>query len=272
MGELAAGAGIGIGISIGFCLGVAVAVVVMRLLTPRSMMASKSGTPQKAHTRPGVDTFPSHVNLDTQPVSPQDDVLYSPLATSMVKSRKSAVGVKNSANMSVCLSPEATAALGGHGSVVLNIMRPAGTSATPGTALSGQFSNAVTPTRPPPTQPFAYGPGNLNSIAQPEQQPAPQPQPASLQQQPAEQKTPVQKQPTHQRMVSLADAYGAEEMDDEWAVVLGDLDGMLERQGQPRLASPERAVAVKTLIRFTGSRGMKVAMEEALNDVLRYRK
>lgn len=66
--------------------------------------------------------------------------------------------------------------------------------------------------------------------------------------------------------------YDLEDLDDDWKALLGDLDSRLRTRGNPTLTPPERAVAIKTLLVATGSRGVEHAMKTALEEVLRFRK
>ncbi|EFJ50594.1 hypothetical protein VOLCADRAFT_88562 [Volvox carteri f. nagariensis] len=248
MGGLAGGAWLGIGLGCGFVLGVTAYVFVTCLIRRRknvapqpqarlaAQRASVGGFTSLAHVR---DT-PSANNLTAAmlPAKPPhgEEVFYSPLQNSMAKPSN----VRNSATTGVLPDP---AIYGGHGSALMQViapassMQPATLAMPPATPVDKATTQAV---------PFQSTRDTADQgLLQPKQQ--------------------------HQRMYSVADAYGAEDLDDEWAVVLGDLDGLLAKKGQPGLASPERAVAVRRLIAVTGSQGMQFALEAALQDVMRYR-
>lgn len=54
--------------------------------------------------------------------------------------------------------------------------------------------------------------------------------------------------------------------------VLLEVNALLAAAGQPPIDAVERAVAMKTLIIMTSSRGVQFAMGSAVNDVMKYRK
>ncbi|PNH09932.1 hypothetical protein TSOC_003392 [Tetrabaena socialis] len=202
------------------------------------------------------------IGLGPKQLQPEQQ-FYSPLQTSMVTSVRSSTQSWN---------PDAVvAALGGHGFAILQVTRPTGGPATSSAGLPAQELPCTA--RPsgyadPSTCAAGPAPATSASMLAPS---AASPVSASTAAQAAPQQRPS-KQQQHARSASVAEAYAEGDLDAEWRVVLGDLDGLLAQRGQPRLASPERAVAVRRLIAVTGSRGMTFALDAALTDVLRCRK
>ncbi|KAG2452586.1 hypothetical protein HYH02_002823 [Chlamydomonas schloesseri] len=230
---------------------------------------------------------------------PKNEAYFSPLSVNMSKS----VNLRSSVNgLHPAMAPDAAAALGGHGTAVVHISRngplnssvavaasapstplqpcqlalmPAFGSPQPASALQQQSSEAAAARAP--LQPLATSPQQTaamplasaahESQAQVHHQEQQAPVPAQLQ----PQTQPQQQQQRHGRNVSVAEAYAAEDLDDAWLVVLGDLEQMLAARGQPALGAQERAVAIRRLIELTGSRGLQFALETALKDVLRHR-
>ncbi|GLC44164.1 hypothetical protein PLESTM_001562700 [Pleodorina starrii] len=266
MGGLAGGAWLGIGIVIGFVLGICTYATVCYILrrknlTPPSQVrpsAQRISTGGFSNIAPDLRTTPSANNLTTLaplPTKPSsaEAAFFSPLQTSIAK----ATNIRGSTNTAALSDP---ALYGSHGFALLQVNPNAAGAAAfmqPDTEANGAAApNASVPATTYP----------VNDAATPKVD--------RLVTQPSGRDTAdqgLQARQPHQRGVSVADAYGAEDLDDEWAVVLGDLDSMLAQKGQPGLASPERAVAVRRLIGITGSRGMQYALEAALQDVMRYR-
>ncbi|KAG2446026.1 hypothetical protein HXX76_000628 [Chlamydomonas incerta] len=224
---------------------------------------------------------------------------FSPLSVNMSK----AANLRSSVNgLHPAMAPDAAAVFGGHGTAVVHISRngPLSSSiaiaaSTPSTPLQPcqlammpafaspqptahnehnpqqQQCHARAPVEPLASAPQQAAPvaltnaardGNASSQAQLRHE---QPAPAPPQQQPQQQ------QQRHGRQASVAEAYAAEDLDDAWLVVLGDLETMLAQREQPALGAQERAVAIRRLIELTGSRGLQVALETALKEVLRHR-
>ena len=66
--------------------------------------------------------------------------------------------------------------------------------------------------------------------------------------------------------------YDAEDLDEEWAALLRDLDARLVAAGRPRLDPRERAVAIRSLIVATASQSAEAALAKAAADVDGYRR
>ncbi|GIL70735.1 hypothetical protein Vretifemale_1445 [Volvox reticuliferus] len=262
MGGLSGGAWLGIGLSCGFVIGIMTYALIACLIRRRKNVAAHPEVRASSQRASGggftnLAQQPSNNNLTTailpsrQPLA--GNMFYSPLQSCMVKGSN----VRGSANPATLPDP---AMYGGHSFALMQI-HPAASSTQSATlpqadADVGPLPDSSAPAPPTPTDKAT-------------------PQAVPLQSQLSTRDTVdqgrQQARQQHQRMFSVADAYGADELDDEWAVVLGDLDGLLAKKGQPGLASPERAVAVRRLIAVTGSRGMQFALEAALEDVMRYR-
>ncbi|KAG2494550.1 hypothetical protein HYH03_007317 [Edaphochlamys debaryana] len=225
-------------------------------------------------TRPGVSTSVAGALPPSQPLPPES--YYSPLAASMTKTMNlrasmnafqdmrassalqdvRAQEAKAGRSVAHDMPPEAAAMLGGHGFAVVQISRPAPAAPPPATPAQAPVPAAPGTPEPAPAQlpdPEAAAP-----------QPEPQPQ-AQPQLQPSTRHN-------HARMHSVAEAYVEEDLDPEWMVVLGDLEGVLAKKGHAGLNPPERAVAVRKLVQLTGSRGLKYALEAAAQDVLQFRR
>ncbi|GIL46941.1 hypothetical protein Vafri_3813 [Volvox africanus] len=262
MGGLAGGAWLGIGLSCGFVIGIITYAFIACLIRRRKNIAPHPEVRASSQRANGggftnLAQQPSNNNLSTailpsrQPLA--GDMFYSPLQSCMVKGSN----VRGSANPTTLPDP---GLYGGHGFALMQT-HPAASS-----TLSTSLPQADADVAPLPDS-SAPAPLTPTDKATPHAVP--------LQSQLSTCDTVdqgrQQARQQHQRMFSVADAYGADELDDEWAVVLGDLDGLLAKKGQPGLASPERAVAVRRLIAVTGSRGMQFALDAAFEDVMRYR-
>ncbi|GFR46464.1 hypothetical protein Agub_g8040 [Astrephomene gubernaculifera] len=262
LAHVSGGGMLGIGLSCGFCIGLITYACVMWLIracsgkTTHNRSQSKLQNGNEGNGSAVPDRLPeANIAPYAKPPTSNNDY-FSPLQSSIAKS----VNLRNSANSSAML--ETAAAFGGHGFAVLHVSRPT----APSTASAPSSQPPSTPLRDfnPIQSPSALDASEVNVAVPPGPAPV-----CDTQVTPVGQRPPAAQH--HQRLVSVADAYAAQDLDDEWAVVLGDLDGMLAKRGQPRLASPERAVAVRRLIAVTGSRGMHFALEAALQDVLRVR-
>lgn len=69
-------------------------------------------------------------------------------------------------------------------------------------------------------------------------------------------------------------SYQEDDLDDDWKVLLGELDDLLQAVGQPCMGATERGVAVRKLIAATGSRGdsaASFALKVARDEVIKFR-
>jgi hypothetical protein len=84
----------------------------------------------------------------------------------------------------------------------------------------------------------------------------------------------VHHQASHTRKdsgVPFKDAYRVEDLDDEWAAILSELDDMLVAQGAHCMTEVERSTAVRKLIECTATKGPAAALSAARDAVLRAR-
>lgn len=67
-------------------------------------------------------------------------------------------------------------------------------------------------------------------------------------------------------------AYEAEQLDTDWLALMSDLDRRLQARGESGMSARERAIAIRKLIVATGTRGVDVAMQTAMEEVLAQRR
>lgn len=65
--------------------------------------------------------------------------------------------------------------------------------------------------------------------------------------------------------------YEVDELDADWKALLGGVDRRLVGGGLPPLDSRERAIAMRTLLAATHSRGADAAMQATVEEVVRFR-
>lgn len=69
----------------------------------------------------------------------------------------------------------------------------------------------------------------------------------------------------------IADSYELDELDEDWARLLLDVDARLIAQGARVMNARERSVAIKKMLVATGTRGVDFAMHATLREVLAFR-
>ncbi|KAL0043039.1 hypothetical protein WJX79_007569 [Trebouxia sp. C0005] len=69
-----------------------------------------------------------------------------------------------------------------------------------------------------------------------------------------------------------SDAYELEDLDEDWVAMLNVLDNKLLEVGRPTMMAKERAVAVRSLLVSTGRDKPDVALQNAIEDIERYRR
>jgi hypothetical protein len=65
-------------------------------------------------------------------------------------------------------------------------------------------------------------------------------------------------------VVEIEEEYEQEDLDEDWRALLGGVDARLKLQGAGPLNARERAIAIKTLLVATGTRGVEFALNSTL--------
>jgi hypothetical protein len=84
--------------------------------------------------------------------------------------------------------------------------------------------------------------------------------------------SPVQLGSGRPSVLELDTAYDSEQLDTDWLALMSDLDRRLQARGEQGMSARERAIAIRKLIVATGTRGVDVAMQTAMDEVLAARK
>lgn len=69
-----------------------------------------------------------------------------------------------------------------------------------------------------------------------------------------------------------SEAYELEDLDEDWVAMLNMLDNRLLEVGRPTMMAKERAVAVRSLLVSTGREKPDIALQNAIEDIERYRR